>query len=166
MHVVNFMFFACFLQGVVFTVASSVFNTLKNRTEERHTEIENVLQYLHNYNDFKNEKVEKRQTKSNVIKFKTFYQQTYPHSEEFGTVIEDDDDTNIDSEKELSLEQKLELAIDKRNSTNQNTVQKSAISKTIRREIDLFEDEGFRGKYLGKERERESKSRITDCTIY
>ncbi|GFU51005.1 hypothetical protein TNCV_4461971 [Trichonephila clavipes] len=31
-----------------------------------------------------------------------------PHSEEFGTVIEVDDDTNIDSKKELSLQQKLE----------------------------------------------------------
>ncbi|GFW64739.1 uncharacterized protein TNCV_4450411 [Trichonephila clavipes] len=70
-----------------------------------------------------------------------FYLHTYPHSEEFGTVIEDDDDTNVDSENELSLEQKLELMITKKISTNQNTIQKSAISKTIRRKIDLFEDE-------------------------
>ncbi|GFU17194.1 hypothetical protein TNCV_1854241 [Trichonephila clavipes] len=43
------------------------------------------------------------------------------------SVIEDDDDTNVDSEKELSVEQKLELVITKKLSTNQNTVQKSAI---------------------------------------
>ncbi|GFV55300.1 uncharacterized protein TNCV_5010471 [Trichonephila clavipes] len=70
--------------------------------------------------------------------------------EEFGTFIEDDDNTNVDTGKELYLEQKLELAIAKNISTNQNTIQKSAISKTIRREIDLFEDERFRGKYLEK----------------
>ncbi|GFS94705.1 uncharacterized protein TNCV_4456201 [Trichonephila clavipes] len=82
--------------------------TLKNRTEERHTEIENVLWYLHNYNDFKNEneKEEKRLTNSNLIKFienflKIFHPQTYPHSEELGTVTEDDDDTNVDSEKQF-----------------------------------------------------------------
>ncbi|GFV22321.1 hypothetical protein TNCV_3923811 [Trichonephila clavipes] len=45
---------------------------------------------------------------------KMFYSQTYPHSEEFGTVIKDDDGTNVDSEKELSLEQKLGLAITKK----------------------------------------------------
>ncbi|GFU26097.1 hypothetical protein TNCV_5105511 [Trichonephila clavipes] len=38
----------------------------------------------------------------------------YPHSEEFGTVIKDDHDTNVESEKNLSLEQKLELAIAKK----------------------------------------------------
>ncbi|GFW66904.1 hypothetical protein TNCV_4687891 [Trichonephila clavipes] len=32
-------------------------------------------------------------------------------TEKFGTAIEDDDDTNACSEKELSLEQKIELAI-------------------------------------------------------
>ncbi|GFU85698.1 transposable element Tcb2 transposase [Trichonephila clavipes] len=69
---------------------------------------------------------------------------------EFGTVIEDDDDTNINSEKELSFGQKLELAITQKISTNQNTGQKAAVSKTIGREIDLSEDEGFRGKYLEK----------------
>ncbi|CAK9796334.1 hypothetical protein ANTQUA_LOCUS727 [Anthophora quadrimaculata] len=85
-----------------------------------------------------------------IVNFlKNFYPQTYPHSEEFGTVIEDDN-TNIDNEKELSLEQKLELAITKKISTNQNTIQKSVISKTIQREINLFKDEGFRGKYLEK----------------
>ncbi|GFW98944.1 hypothetical protein TNCV_4655711 [Trichonephila clavipes] len=67
-------------------------------------------------------------------------------NKEFGTVIEDD--TNVDTEKELSLEQKLELSIAKKISTNQNTIPKSAISKTIPQEIDLFEDERFRGKYL------------------
>ncbi|GFU24960.1 uncharacterized protein TNCV_340041 [Trichonephila clavipes] len=79
-----------------------------------------------------------------------FYSQTYPHSEELGTVIEDDDDTNIDSEKEFSLEQKLELEMTKKISTNQNSIQKPAISKTIRQEIDLFDEEEFRGKYLEK----------------
>ncbi|GFT59066.1 transposable element Tc3 transposase [Trichonephila clavipes] len=59
---------------------------------------------------------------------------------EFGAVIEDDDDTNVDIEKELSLEQKLILAIIKKISANQNAVQKLAVSKTIRREIDLFEN--------------------------
>ncbi|GFX03770.1 hypothetical protein TNCV_2113421 [Trichonephila clavipes] len=73
---------------------------------------------------------------------RVFYPQTYPPSEEFGAVIEDDDGTNVDSEKELPLKQKLELAIAKKISSNQNTIQKSAISKTIRREIDIFEDEG------------------------
>ncbi|GFY05395.1 death domain-associated protein 6 [Trichonephila clavipes] len=63
--------------------------------------------------------------------------------EEFSTVIQDDD-TNINNEKELSLEQKLELAITKKISSNQYTVQKAAISKTIQREINLFEDEGNR----------------------
>ncbi|GFU85667.1 hypothetical protein TNCV_5126761 [Trichonephila clavipes] len=72
------------------------------------------------------------------------------NEEEFGTVIEDDDDTNINSEKELSFGQKLELAITQKISTNQNTGQKAAVSKTIGREIDLSEDEGFRGKYLEK----------------
>ncbi|GFU09885.1 hypothetical protein TNCV_784351 [Trichonephila clavipes] len=43
-----------------------------------------------------------------------FNPQTYPHSEEFGTVIEDVDYFNVNSEKELSLEQKLELAITKK----------------------------------------------------
>ncbi|GFS85983.1 hypothetical protein TNCV_1219761 [Trichonephila clavipes] len=62
---------------------------------------------------------------------------------EFGTVIEDDD-TNVDAEKELSLEENLELLVTKKNSTNQNRIQKSAISKTIRRETVLFEDERFR----------------------
>ncbi|PRD35135.1 UNVERIFIED_CONTAM: hypothetical protein NCL1_12504 [Trichonephila clavipes] len=57
-----------------------------------------------------------------------------PNTEEFGTVIEDDD-TNADSEKELSLEQKLELAIAKKVSKNQNTIHKSAIFKSIRRAI-------------------------------
>ncbi|GFY23057.1 hypothetical protein TNCV_3762971 [Trichonephila clavipes] len=39
----------------------------------------------------------------------------YPHSDEFGTIIEDEADTNINSEKELSLELKLELVITKKN---------------------------------------------------
>ncbi|GFT24367.1 hypothetical protein TNCV_3252201 [Trichonephila clavipes] len=63
------------------------------------------------------------------------------YHQEFSTVIEDDDNTNVDTGKELSLEQKLELMITKKISTNQNTIQKSALSKTIRREIHLFEDE-------------------------
>ncbi|GFV52941.1 uncharacterized protein TNCV_2876091 [Trichonephila clavipes] len=75
---------------------------------------------------------------------------TLEFGKEFNTVIEDDYDTNVDSEKELSLEQTLELAITRKISTNQNTIQKLAISKIIRREIDLFEDERFRGKYLEK----------------
>ncbi|GFU12490.1 adhesion G protein-coupled receptor B2 [Trichonephila clavipes] len=79
-----------------------------------------------------------------------FYSQTYPHSEELGTVIEDDDDTNIDREKEFSLEQKLELVMTKKISTNQNSIQKPAISKAIRQEIDLFDEEEFRRKYLEK----------------
>ncbi|GFY23887.1 transposable element Tc1 transposase [Trichonephila clavipes] len=65
-------------------------------------------------------------------------------SKKFGSVIEDDFDTNVGSEKELSLEQKLELAITKKISTHQNTIQISAICKNIGREIDLFEDERFR----------------------
>ncbi|GFT84171.1 hypothetical protein TNCV_1149962 [Trichonephila clavipes] len=75
----------------------------------------------------------------------------YPLSEEFGTVIEDYDGTYVDSEKDLFLEQKLELAIPKKFSTNQNTIYKSAPSKIIQREIDLFQDEGFRGTYMEKE---------------
>ncbi|GFX58167.1 hypothetical protein TNCV_4049251 [Trichonephila clavipes] len=35
----------------------------------------------------------------------------YPHSKEFGTVIEDDDDSNADSEKKLPFAQKLELSL-------------------------------------------------------
>ncbi|GFX95527.1 hypothetical protein TNCV_4825421 [Trichonephila clavipes] len=66
--------------------------------------------------------------------------------------MEDDYDPNVDSKKELSLEQKLKLAMCKKNSTNQDTIQKSDISKTNRREIDLFEDERFRGKYLERRR--------------
>ncbi|GFW97449.1 hypothetical protein TNCV_4991251 [Trichonephila clavipes] len=50
--------------------------------------------------------------------------------EEFGTVMKDDYDPNVDSEKELSLEQKLKLAITKKKS-NQDTIQESDISKTI-----------------------------------
>ncbi|GFU63592.1 hypothetical protein TNCV_4256331 [Trichonephila clavipes] len=69
---------------------------------------------------------------------------------ELGTVIEDDDDTNVDSEKEFSLEQKLNLAIAKKILANQDKIQKQAISKTIQREIDLFEDEIFRNKYTWK----------------
>ncbi|GFU25412.1 hypothetical protein TNCV_1488671 [Trichonephila clavipes] len=69
---------------------------------------------------------------------------------ELGTVIEDDDDTNIDSEKDFSLEQKLELAMTKKISTNQNSIQKPAISKAFQQEIDLFDEEEFRGKYLEK----------------
>ncbi|GFV84838.1 hypothetical protein TNCV_4298201 [Trichonephila clavipes] len=65
--------------------------------------------------------------------------QTYSHPEELGTGIEDDDGTNLDSEKELSLEPKLEIAITKENSTNQNTIHKPAIYRIIRRENDLFE---------------------------
>lgn len=68
------------------SLSEELYITLKNRTEERHTEIENVLRYLHNYNYFKNEnkKEEKRLTNSNLIKFivnflKMFYPQTYPH---------------------------------------------------------------------------------------
>ncbi|GFV16700.1 uncharacterized protein TNCV_4418871 [Trichonephila clavipes] len=55
--------------------------------------------------------------------------------------------TNVDWEKELSIKEKLELAITINISANQNTIQKSAIPKTIRREIDLFKDEGFRAKH-------------------
>ncbi|GFT27055.1 hypothetical protein TNCV_4675801 [Trichonephila clavipes] len=73
--------------------------------------------------------------------------------------LEDDDGTNVDSEKEFSLEQKLELAITKKISTNQNSMQKPATSKTIRQGIDLFEDEEFRGKYLEK-----AMLRIANCT--
>ncbi|GFT23326.1 transposon Ty3-G Gag-Pol polyprotein [Trichonephila clavipes] len=58
--------------------------------------------------------------------------------------IEDDDDTIVDTGKELSLEQKLELVITKQISANQNTIQKSATCKTIRREIDLFENKRSR----------------------
>ncbi|GFY20806.1 hypothetical protein TNCV_1120401 [Trichonephila clavipes] len=65
-----------------------------------------------------------------------------------GTVIQDDYDTNVDSEKELSLPRKLELAIATKILTKQNIVEKSDISKTIRREFDLFEDDRFRCKYL------------------
>ncbi|GFW52081.1 integrase catalytic domain-containing protein [Trichonephila clavipes] len=43
--------------------------------------------------------------------------------EEFGTVVEDDDGSHVDSEKESSLEQKLELAIAKKISKNQNAIQ-------------------------------------------
>ncbi|GFV18475.1 hypothetical protein TNCV_4469111 [Trichonephila clavipes] len=85
---------------------------------------------------------------SDKQKLRTHVDFRYIGSQEFGTVIEDIYDLNVDSEKELSLEQKLNLAKTKRSSTNQNTIQKSAISKTIRREIDLIEDETFRGKYL------------------
>ncbi|GFW08000.1 hypothetical protein TNCV_2977691 [Trichonephila clavipes] len=76
---------------------------------------------------------------------------------EFGTVIEDDDGINADTEKELSFEQKLELAITKKISTNQNTIQKSAISKTLLREIDSFEDKRFRGLGTKRDRDKERK---------
>ncbi|GFX13820.1 hypothetical protein TNCV_3421321 [Trichonephila clavipes] len=58
-------------------------------------------------------------------------------AKELGTVI--DDDTNIDSEKELSLKQNIGIS-DKLKKFNQKTIQKPAISKTIGREIDLFKD--------------------------
>ncbi|GFV34413.1 hypothetical protein TNCV_1777021 [Trichonephila clavipes] len=98
-----------------------------------------------------NEKEEKRLTNSNSIKFiisflNLIHTQTYPYPEEFGTVIDDDDDTNVDTEKELSIEQKLDLVIAKI-FIKLSTIQKSDVSKNIRREIDLSEDEGFRGKY-------------------
>ncbi|GFX83166.1 uncharacterized protein TNCV_4987601 [Trichonephila clavipes] len=93
------------------SLSEELYITLKNRTEERHIDVENVLKYLRNYNDFKseNEKEEKRVINSNLITFivsflKMLYQQTYFHSEEFGTAIKDDPDINVDSEKELSLE--------------------------------------------------------------
>ncbi|GFT25817.1 hypothetical protein TNCV_1517821 [Trichonephila clavipes] len=56
-----------------------------------------------------------------------FHPQTYPHSEEFSTDIKDDEATTVDSETELSLEQKLELAITKNISTNQNTIQRNQL---------------------------------------
>ncbi|GFW71569.1 hypothetical protein TNCV_2310041 [Trichonephila clavipes] len=40
--------------------------------------------------------------------------------EEFATIIEDDDGPNVDSEKELSPEQKLELVITKKSFNNNN----------------------------------------------
>ncbi|GIY01209.1 putative AC transposase [Caerostris darwini] len=50
------------------SLSEELYITLKNRIE-RHTEIENVLRYLHNFNDCKNEneKEEKRLTNSNLI---------------------------------------------------------------------------------------------------
>ncbi|GFV43615.1 transposable element Tc1 transposase [Trichonephila clavipes] len=71
---------------------------------------------------------EKRLTNSNLVKFivnflNIVYPQTNPHSEEFGTVIEDDDDTNIYSEKELSLEQELKICnVKKPNISKENHV--------------------------------------------
>ncbi|GFV31435.1 uncharacterized protein TNCV_134741 [Trichonephila clavipes] len=109
-------------------ISEELYITLKNHTEGWHTKIENVLCYLHNYNDTKKEKEENRLTNSNMIKFRVNFlkivqPQTYSYSEEFGTVIDDDDTAK--REKELSLEQKLELAITEKNSTKQNTIQKS-----------------------------------------
>ncbi|GFV70789.1 uncharacterized protein TNCV_1946991 [Trichonephila clavipes] len=108
------------------SLSEELYTPLKNRTKERHIKIENVLRYLRNYNEFKNENKKRRKerlTKSIVIKFienflKTFNSQTYPHSKEFLTVIYNDDDTNKDSEKKLSLKQKLELMLPKKNSPN------------------------------------------------
>ncbi|GFY04753.1 histone-lysine N-methyltransferase SETMAR [Trichonephila clavipes] len=71
-----------------------------------------------------------RQMKRCKTRLLIFY--TDRRQKEFGTVIEDDDDINVHSEKELSLEQKLELVITEKMSADQNTTQKS--------EIDLFED--------------------------
>ncbi|GFW95935.1 hypothetical protein TNCV_1625951 [Trichonephila clavipes] len=59
-------------------------------------------------------------------------------------------DTNIDSEKELSLEQKLKLTKTKKIQQTKIQYRKQLLSKTIRREINFSEDEGFRGKYLEK----------------
>ncbi|GFV62077.1 hypothetical protein TNCV_4108801 [Trichonephila clavipes] len=76
-------------------------------------------------------KKKKRLTHSNLIEFiVNFFENlntTYPHSEEFSKVIEDDDGTTVDSEKELSLEQKLELATAKKISTNQNAIQRNQL---------------------------------------
>ncbi|GFY31464.1 hypothetical protein TNCV_4990231 [Trichonephila clavipes] len=94
-------------------------------------------------------KKEKRLTNSKfIVNFlKVIKTQTYPSSEEFETVVKDDDATNVDSEKELPLEQKLDLVITKKISLNLSTIQKSDVSKIRReREIDLFEDGGFRDK--------------------
>lgn len=134
-------------------LSEELYSALKIRIEERHSELENILRYLHNYNDFKkeNEKEQKKLTRSNLIKFvlnfhKNIYEkQTQPYPEEF---VEDDVDVNIG--KELSLEKKLQLAINKKIATNNNTkvIQKIDLSKTVRRETELLEDEGLRGKYL------------------
>ncbi|GFU06586.1 hypothetical protein TNCV_1002261 [Trichonephila clavipes] len=87
----------------------------------------------------------------NVRNISIFFKlKPYSHLEQFGTVIEDDYSTNVDSEKELSLEQKLELAISKKFQQTKIQTQKSTMSKTIRREIDLFEDEKLRGKHVEK----------------
>ncbi|GFY25806.1 uncharacterized protein TNCV_1915561 [Trichonephila clavipes] len=47
--------------------------------------------------------------------------------EEFGTVIENNDDTNVGSEKELSLEQKLESGTARKISKNQSTKRKNQL---------------------------------------
>ncbi|GFU78622.1 hypothetical protein TNCV_2302331 [Trichonephila clavipes] len=69
---------------------------------------------LPNYFDILTQDLEFRDNKR-VLYSKSTTHKPYPHSEEFGTVIEDYNDTNVDSEKNLSLEQKLELAITKKN---------------------------------------------------
>ncbi|GFV61698.1 hypothetical protein TNCV_188561 [Trichonephila clavipes] len=71
-----------------------------------------------------------------MIKFRVnfiqmFHPQTYPHSEEFGIVIKDDEATTVDNEKELSLEQKLELATAKKifNKPNYNTEKSTTVTQ-------------------------------------
>ncbi|GFW92752.1 hypothetical protein TNCV_1735451 [Trichonephila clavipes] len=60
------------------SLSEELYITLKNRTEERHTEIEKALRYLHNYNDFKNEKEEKILANSNSVTGSRVFSLTCP----------------------------------------------------------------------------------------
>ncbi|GFS66454.1 uncharacterized protein TNCV_3856941 [Trichonephila clavipes] len=120
---------------------------LKNRIEEWHTVVENILRYLHNYNDFKIENEEEDKPQFKFLNF--FYPQIYLYSEELGTVIEDDD-TYVHSDKELSLKQKLEIPIAKKFQQTKIQCRNQLYPKPIRREINLYEDEVFRGEIWKK----------------
>ncbi|GFV23451.1 hypothetical protein TNCV_4781631 [Trichonephila clavipes] len=70
-----------------------------------------------------------------------FPHKPHSYSKEFGTVIEENDDSNADSEKELSLEQKLELVISKKIQHTKIQYRNQLCPKPS---DDLFEDESFR----------------------
>lgn len=140
-------------------LSEKLYSALKSRTNERQMDLENVLSYLHDPKQFKieNEKKDRRDqiTKTNLVKIivtliKRLYETRTNEEPETDSVNLSSDDNMEDETEAMSLEEKLQCAINEKIAVKRSTqmVEQKDLVKTIKREVELFEDECARGKYL------------------
>lgn len=134
-----------------------LYNKLRERIEQRRTNLSGVIQYLHKGNEPDSSIGFARPKKITIIRIiSTFVERLIEKSQVLQSTspyyISDLESTNSSDEENnketVSLQEKLQRAINESNEVPKKKDDSSDINTKIRKEISIFDDTGFRGKYL------------------